>query len=66
MSATPKDQDDQYGAEEAARRRDRVIREMVNTPPQPNGKSNPHRPEKKKPTAARRMARKSDVGGKVL
>jgi hypothetical protein len=27
--------DDQYGEEETARRRDQVIRQMINTPPKP-------------------------------
>ena len=65
MSATPKDAEDQYSAEEPARRRDRVIREMVNTPPQPNGKPTPHWSGKEKPTAVRRMSRNS-AAGKVL
>ena len=46
---------DQFPSEEAARRRDEVIRRMANTPPQP--KLSPH-PKKKKKAGAGRAARK--------
>ncbi|MFZ1964388.1 MAG: hypothetical protein WAU78_13145 [Roseiarcus sp.] len=38
MSSAPKDGDETYSDEEAARRRDEVIRRMANTPPQPKPK----------------------------
>ena len=46
-----------YGPEEAARRRDEVIRRMANTPPQPKVKS-PRRSGKKKKAGAGRAADK--------
>ena len=51
-------QDDNYDADEIAKRRDEVIRRMANTPPQPNVKSPNRRSKKKKPTASDRAARK--------
>ena len=53
-----------YSEDEAARRRDEVIRRMANTPPQPNGKPKPRRRGKKKPTGQGREARKGRVPGK--
>ena len=54
--------DDRYGEKEAVRRRDKVIRRMANTPPQPRTKS-PGRPTgKKKPSDPGRMGRKSGAG----
>lgn len=46
---------EEFSPEEAARRRDEVIRRMANTPPQP--KANP-RPKKKKKAVVGRVARK--------
>ncbi len=46
---------DEYDAEEIARRRDEVVRRMANTPPQHVKAS---QSGKRKPTAARRAARK--------
>jgi hypothetical protein len=48
----------EYPPEEAAKRRDEVIRRMANTPPQP--KINPSQ-KKEKPTDAGRAARKDHV-----
>jgi hypothetical protein len=56
MTKTP--QDDQYGPEETARRRDEVIRVMANTPPQPRVT----RPKRKKKAASGRVARKRASG----
>ena len=52
--------DDQFSPEEAAHRRDEVVRRMANTPPQPNVKSPNRQSKKKKPTASDRAAQKSD------
>lgn len=53
--------DDAYSGEEAARRRDEVIRRMANTPPQP--KATALRPSKRKKKAgAGRVARKVRAG----
>lgn len=49
---------DQYNPEEAARRRDEVVRRMANTPPQPHTKSPSRRSGKKKSTGSGRAARK--------
>lgn len=43
----PKERDGEYSEEEAARRRDEVIRRMANTPPQPRV-SRPSKAPKKK------------------
>lgn len=50
---------DQYSPEEAAWRRDEVIRRMANTPPQPRVKSHTRRSKKKKPAASGGVVRKS-------
>jgi len=52
-----RDKDDAYSDVEAARRRDKVIRRMANTPPQPKAK-NPVRPKRKKKAGADRAVRK--------
>jgi hypothetical protein len=49
--------DDFLPSDEAAFRRDEVIRRMANTPPQPKA-TTPHRPEKKKKAVAGRAVRK--------
>jgi len=36
MSDTPKDQDEELTEEEAAKRRDEVLKKMLNTPPKPH------------------------------
>jgi hypothetical protein len=54
-----KDRGDQYSADEAARRRDEVIRRMANTPPHPKSTSPNHRPKKEKKAEADRAAGKS-------
>jgi hypothetical protein len=51
MAAT---QDDQYSPDETARRRDAVLKIMVNTPPQPRTTRPPIRGGKQKPTGAGR------------
>ena len=61
----PRNPDDQYSPEETARRADAVVRRMVKTPPQPNGKPKPRRRGKKKPTAVCRALRKSGAAGKA-
>jgi hypothetical protein len=48
--------DEQFAPDEAARRRDEVIRRMANTPPQP--KATP-RPKRKKKVVSGRAADKS-------
>ncbi len=53
--------DDQFSPDEAARRRDEVIRRMANTPPQPKSKTS-HRPKKKRKAGAGRAAGKSRAG----
>ena len=49
-------EDERYNEQEAARRRDEVIRRMANTPPQP--KATP-RPKNKKKAAVGRVVRKA-------
>ena len=49
-------QSDTYSVEEAAKRRDEVIRRMANTPPQPKANL---RPKKKKKAAGGRAVRKA-------
>lgn len=51
-------ENDTYSPEEAARRRDEVIHRMVNTPPQPHGKT--RHSEKKKAPVAKRAPRKKN------
>ena len=53
MNKMPKDY---YSEDEAALRRDEVIRRMANTPPQPKA-TNPH-PKRKKKAVAGRAVRK--------
>lgn len=53
------DKDDEYTAEEAARRRDAVLKVMVNTPPRPRTSGLQDRAERRKPTGAGRAARKA-------
>jgi hypothetical protein len=49
---------DEYSPEEAARRRDSVVRRMANTPPQPNWKPTVRPSGKRKPTASNRPKQK--------
>lgn len=51
------DDRDEYSPEETARRRDAVLKILVNTPPQPQV-TRSDRPEKKKTTASDRAVRK--------
>ena len=51
-----KKQNEEFNADETAKRRDEVIRRMANTPPQP--KVNPH-PKKKRKAAGGRAVRKA-------
>ena len=52
----------EFSEDEAARRRDEVVRRMANTPPQPRTKS-PGRPRgKKKPSGPGRAGRKPSAG----
>lgn len=53
------DRPDEYSPEEAARRRDEVIRRMANTPPQPRVSRPPKAPKKK--AAPGRSSRKPDA-----
>jgi hypothetical protein len=53
------EKDDEFSAEEAARRRDAVLKIMVNTPPQPRA-TRQAQPKTRKPTGAGR-ARKASV-----
>lgn len=52
------DDRDEYSPEETARRRDAVLKILVNTPPQPQA-TRSTRPRKKKTTASDRPARKA-------
>lgn len=63
MMRTP---DDEYSPEEAARRRDAVLKIMVNTPPQPHATRSPVRSKKKQKSAGedRAKARPSARRGK--
>jgi hypothetical protein len=54
----PKTNDDEYSPEETARRRDAVLKILVNTPPQPQAIRSTH-PRKKKTTASDRAGRKT-------
>ena len=54
------DDDETYSPEETARRRDAVLKILVNTPPQPQA-NRPARPGKKKTTASDRPARKTSA-----
>jgi len=56
MSKRPNDTGE-YSPEETARRRDAVLKILVNTPPQPHA-TRPARLRKKKTTASGRAARK--------
>jgi hypothetical protein len=56
-----KQDDENYSAEEAARRRDEVIRRMANTPPQPRVMRPSRRPKKEGTTGLDRGAR---IGGR--
>jgi hypothetical protein len=47
------DPDDQYAPDEAARRRDAVLKIMVNTPPQPRASNRPARKSRKSTGADR-------------
>jgi hypothetical protein len=59
------DVDDQYSSEEAARRRDAVLKIMVNPPPQPHATRPSAQPKKRKPAVADRIKPKaSDRLGK--
>lgn len=59
-----KQRDEDYSPEEAARRRDAVVRRMANTPPQPRVKA-PTRHQKKGRQAAENQAtRKPDADDK--
>ena len=49
--------DEEYSAEEAARRRDEVIRRMANTPPQPRVTRQSDRSQSQKPTGRAPLAR---------
>jgi hypothetical protein len=51
---------DEYSSEETARRRDAVLKILVNTPPQPQATC-PPRPRKKKTIASDRPARKTSA-----
>jgi hypothetical protein len=53
------DPDDQYAPDEAARRRDAVLKIMVNTPPQPRVSNRPIR-KSRKSTGADREQKASD------
>jgi len=53
-----RDDDDQYSPVETARRRDAVLKILVNTPPQPQA-TRPTRPRKKKTTVSDRPVRKT-------
>jgi hypothetical protein len=51
--------DDQYDAEETAKRRDAILRVMVNTPPQPRTSNRPAQ-GKQKSTGAGRARKAAD------
>jgi len=54
--------DDQFSPDEAARRRDEVIRRMANTPPQPKVSASPRHRKKGKKAAAGRAVRNDRAG----
>jgi hypothetical protein len=56
--------DDAYSTEEAAKRRDEVIRRMANTPPQPKAISPRHQGKKKKVGAGHATDRSRVVRGR--
>ena len=64
MSGKNRKPDEAFSPEEAARRRDEVIRRMANTPPQPRVKTPIRHPKTKKPTAADRTAPNPDADDK--
>jgi hypothetical protein len=53
-----KSNDDEYSPEETARRRDAVLKILVNTPPQPQVTRSDH-PEMRRTTASDRVVRKT-------
>jgi hypothetical protein len=55
------DDSEQYTPEEAARRRDEVVRRMANTPPRPKATASPG-PRSRKKAAGDRAARKARAG----
>jgi hypothetical protein len=52
--------DDQFSPEETARRRDAVLKIMVNTPPQPRTNRPPGQSKRRKSTGAGRVSKPSD------
>jgi hypothetical protein len=57
MTAGSKDRDETYSEEETARRRDEVVRRMLNTPPQPR-KAKADKPARKPKAAKSRSGKK--------
>lgn len=55
-ASKPVQTDDQYSPEETARRRDEVLKRMLNTPPKPHAT---HPPQSRKTTAGGRLVQKS-------
>jgi hypothetical protein len=51
---------DEFSEEETAKRRDAVLKIMVNTPPQPRATHPPGQPKKRKPTGEGRAPKASD------
>ena len=51
--------DQEYDAEETARRRDAVLKIMVNTPPRPHVTRHPVQPKKQNPSGAGRTLKAS-------
>ena len=54
--------DERYTAAETARRRDEVVRQMANTPPQPRVKALTRHPRKKRKAGGDRAAGKNRAG----
>ena len=52
----------EFSEDETARRRDKVVRRMANTPPKPRTKSPSHPTGKKKPFGPGRADRKPSAG----
>ena len=60
-----REQDENYSADEIARRRDEVVRRMANTPPQPKKASSPRLGKKKSSASGRANHKNANPNGKT-
>ena len=60
-----REQDENYSADEIARRRDEVVRRMANTPPQPKKASSPRLGKKKSSASDRADHKNANPNGKT-